>query len=95
MLGGSGTMGQTLGTTSLAAAPQLLLLLTALPYVAVAGLGTWTLLCRYIAIRESHGLSWARSIWVVVLPNVVLTILLILLFTGLSIALVPFMAGGF
>ena len=75
LLGGSANLGQTLGATSLAAAPQLLALLTVLPFVVVAGIATWTLLCRYMAIRVTHELSWARAMWSVILPVVALLIL--------------------
>ena len=95
MFGGSANLGQTLGATSLAAAPQLLLLLTALPFVVIAGIGTWTLLCRYMAIRVTHGLSWSRAMWSVLLPPIVLGLLLFLLSVIIGIALVPLMAGGF
>jgi len=95
MLGGSATLSQTLGATSLAAAPQLLGLLTALPFVVIAGIGTWTLLCRYMAIRVTHELSWARSLWSVILPPILLGFLAFLLATLFGIALVPIIAGGF
>jgi hypothetical protein len=80
LFGGNGRFGQTLGATSLAAAPQLLGLLMTLPYVALAGIGVWTLLARYMAIRVSHDLSWARAMWVTVLTGVVIALLLGLLF---------------
>jgi hypothetical protein len=95
MLGGSAKLGQTLGSTSLAAAPQLFLLLTALPFVVIAGIGTWTLLCRYMAIRVTHDLSWARSMWAVLLPPILLGILLILSATLFGIAMMSIIAGGF
>jgi len=45
LLGGQGGLGQTLGRTALAVAPQLLNLATFLPYLVVGGVvGTWTLL---------------------------------------------------
>jgi hypothetical protein len=95
MLGGSASLSQTLGATSLAAAPQLLVLLTALPFVVVAGIGTWTLLCRYMAIRVTHDLSWARSLWSVILPPILLGFLTFLLAMLLGIGLAPLIAGGF
>ena len=95
MLGGSASFSQTLGATSLAAAPQLLLLLTALPFVAVAGIGTWTLLCRYMAIRVSHDLSWARAMWTVLLPPILIGFLVFLLSALFSIGLALFISGGF
>jgi len=80
LLGGTAGLGQTLGATSLASAPQLLSLLTALPFVVVAGIGTWTLLCRYMAVRVTHDLSWARAMWSVLLT------LIVLVFIGLILA---------
>ena len=95
ILGGTANLGQTLGATSLAAAPQLLVLLTAVPFLVVAGIATWTLLCRYMAIRVTHELSWARAMWSVILPQVALLILVVI-FVGLAgIALGPIIAGGF
>ena len=95
MFGGSANLGQTLGATSLAAAPQLLGLLTALPFVVIAGIGTWTLLCRYMAIRVTHDLSWSRALWSVLLPPILLGFLAFLLAMLLGIGLVPVIAGGF
>jgi hypothetical protein len=95
MLGGSANLGQTLGATSLAAAPQLLLLLTVLPFVVVAGITTWTLLCRYMAIRVTHDLSWARAMWVVLLPNIVLFVIVFLLALMGGVIAGSLIAGGF
>lgn len=79
LLGGLGTLNQTLGATALAAAPQLLNALTVLPFVVMIGLGTWTLLCNYMALRTVHGLSWQRSVAAAILPSVVLVLLAVLL----------------
>lgn len=94
MFGGSGSLGETLGATSLAAAPQLLLLLTVLPFVAVAGIAAWTLLCRYMAIRVTHKLSWGRSLWSVLLPQLVIGIFVFLLALLLGIVMGLIVAGG-
>ena len=75
LLGGRGTLNQTLGATALAAAPQMLTLLTVLPFVTVAGLGTWSLLCNYVALRTVHDLSWPRAVWAALLPGLVLLLL--------------------
>lgn len=72
LLGGVGTLNQTLGTTALAAAPQLINLLAALPFVVAAGVGVWTVLCQYMAIRTTHELSWSRAVWATLLPYLVL-----------------------
>ncbi|MDX1414806.1 MAG: Yip1 family protein [Candidatus Promineifilaceae bacterium] len=84
-LGGTAALGQTLGATSLAAAPQLLGLVAALPFVVVAGIGVWTLLCRYMAVRVTHELSWARAVWAVLLAFLLLIFLGFILAFGLGI----------
>lgn len=79
LLGGMGTLNQTLGATALAAAPQMLNLLLVLPFVTVAGLGTWTLLCNYMALRTVHGLSWGRAVAAALLPTVALVLIAIVI----------------
>jgi hypothetical protein len=95
LLRGSANLGQTLGATSLAAAPQLLALLTALPFVVVAGIATWTFLCRYMAIRVTHELSWARAVWSVTLPIIALLILAGILGGLAGVIFGSLFAGGF
>lgn len=95
LFGGRGTLNQTLGATALAAAPQLLTLLTVLPFVAVASLGTWTLLCNYMALRTVHDLSWPRAVFAALLPPVIISLLIGLLAAiGFAVAL-PIIAAGF
>ncbi len=79
LLGGSAALGQTLGATALASAPQLLGLLTALPFVVLAGIGVWTFLCRYMAIRVVHELSWGRALWAVLLTFLAFILLMFIL----------------
>lgn len=81
LFGGTAALGQTLGATALASAPQLLGLITAVPFAVVAGIGVWTFLCRYMAVRVVHDLSWARSLWTVVLTF--LTFLFLIFILGL------------
>jgi len=99
MFGGKGQLGQTLGTTSLAAAPQLLMLFSAFPFVAFAGIGVWTMLARYMAIRVTHDLSWGRALWVTILAMLVITLVLAFLFgagiVAFSSALAASIEGGF
>ncbi len=72
LLGGQGSIGQTLGCTALAVAPQLLNVLTVFPYLIVGGVvGTWTLLCRYVALKTCHRLTWGRALAATLLPYVV------------------------
>ena len=73
LLGGQGGLAQTLGCTALAVTPQLLNLATFFPHVAVGGVvGTWTLLCRYVALKTCHRLSWNRALGATLLPYVAL-----------------------
>lgn len=81
LLGGQAGLGQTYGATALAAAPRLLGVVHVLPYVETAGLGTWALICNYLALKNTHGLSPRRAFLATVLP----LILLFLLIVGLAI----------
>ena len=75
LLGGQGGLGQTLGCTALAAAPQLLNLATFFPYLVVGGVvGTWTILCRYVALKTCHRFRWGRALAATLLPYVALAV---------------------
>jgi len=89
LLGGTGNLSQTLGATALAAAPQLLNVLAALPFVAAAGVGAWVMLCRYMALRTVHELSWQRAVVATILPPI-----LIGLFAGALITLFGVLFGA-
>jgi hypothetical protein len=95
IFGGQGELGQTLGVTSLAAAPQLLALFSVFPFVVLAGVTVWTLLARYLAIRVTHDLSWGRAVWVTVLTLVVIYLVLFLLFGAGIVAFSSAMAAWF
>ena len=91
MLGGQGSLSQTLGCTALAVAPQLLNMVTFFPYLAVgAVVGTWTLLCRYVALKTCHKLSWGRTLAATLLPHVVY-ILVISVFACLGSLIASFL----
>jgi len=76
LMGGQGSLPQTLGCTALAAAPQLLNLVTFLPYVAVGGVvGAWTLLCRYVALKTCHRLTGGRALAATLLPYIAFLVL--------------------
>jgi hypothetical protein len=76
MLRGQAGLGQTLGCTALAVAPQLLNLAQVLPFLGVGGVvGTWTLLCRYVALKQAHRLSWGRALAATLLPTLALVLL--------------------
>ena len=95
LFGGQGQLSQTLGTTSLAAAPLLLGLFNVFPFVVLGGFGIWTLLARYMAIRVTHDLSWGRAMWVTVLTMVVLFLILFFLFGAGIFIFTSLMAASF
>ncbi len=75
LMGGQGSLSQMLGCTALSVAPQLLNLATFLPYVGVgAVVGTWTLLCRYLALKSCHRLTWGRALAATLLPYAALAL---------------------
>ena len=98
LFGGKGNLSQTLGATALGTAPQLLLIVTVLPFTAVAGLGTWTLLCNYMALRTVHGLSWPRAVFAALLPPLIIGLIIGFVFALLAVlfggAIAAMMAGG-
>jgi hypothetical protein len=76
LLKGEATLSQTLGCTALAVAPQVLKLTELLPYVAMGGVvATWTLICRYVALKQAHRFTWGRAFWATVLPLLALWVL--------------------
>jgi hypothetical protein len=95
MLGGEGDLGQTLGCTALAVAPQILNIATFFPYLLVGGVvGTWTLLCRYVALKACHRMTWERTLAATLLPYVAFS-LVMATFGCLAAAVIGmFVAGG-
>jgi hypothetical protein len=94
LLGGRGTLVQTLGTTALAAAPHVLGVLTIVPFVSVSGLllAFWALLITYRAVEITHDLSWQRSALAVLAAPILL--LLIGFFVAALASLVLSVGGG-
>jgi hypothetical protein len=88
LLQGEATLSQTLGCTALAVAPQVLRLTELVPYAIVGAVATWTLMCRYMALKQAHHLTWGRAFWATVLP------LLTLLALGLILAAIGVLAFG-
>ncbi|MBV7336822.1 YIP1 family protein [Chloroflexi bacterium TSY] len=72
--GGTGTLNQTLGATSLMAAPNVLYMLQIIPLVSVSGILIffWTALIVYRAVEVVHDLSWRHSAFVTLAPLMVL-----------------------
>ncbi len=98
LLGGEASLSQTLGCTALAVTPQVLNLAGLLPSVAMGGVvATWTLICRYVALKQAHRFTWGRAFWATVLPRLALWLQL-LIGTGMGAvifsALVPWFFGG-
>jgi len=91
--GGSGTLNQTLGSTSLMVAPAVLLLLTGIPFVSVSWLLLimWGLLIVYRSIEVTHELEWKQSAMVASIPLAMLISLGVLV-AGIGTSL--FMVGG-
>ncbi len=100
VLGGQASLSETLGTTALAVTPQLFNLMLIFPNVVVGGvIGTWTLLCRYTALKTAHQLSWGRALTATILPVVILGLIGFVLVVGvvalLGSTIAAFMARGF
>ena len=95
VLGGKGSLQETLGATALALSPALLNVFGILPTITVAAVGIWTLLARYVAVRRVHeNLTWGRSLVAVVSPMILSWLLLIVL--GVFVAfLMSIFIGGF
>jgi hypothetical protein len=74
LLGGSGTLNQTLGATALMTAPYVLCLLGAVPFVSVSSLllATWSLLILYRSLEVAHELPWPRAMAAALAPPLVL-----------------------
>lgn len=97
LLGGRGSLNQTLGATALALTPWIFHALGVIPYVAIGGaVGFWQLILRYKAVRTAHVLPWGRAAAATALPYLVYLLLgaLALLFSApLTALLVALLAG--
>ena len=94
VLGGQGSLVQTLGCSALAVAPQFLNLAAFFPYVIVGGaVGTWTLLCRYVALKTCHRFRWGRALAATLLPYVALAVV-VSFFACLGGVVASFIFGG-
>jgi hypothetical protein len=92
--GGTGSLNSTLGAAALMAAPQILLLLSIVPFAAVSGalLSVWGLLIGYRAVQTTHDLSWGRAALVTLVPYLVALVLVPVLATAFVLGLT---AGGY
>jgi len=93
-LGGTGELSETLGVLALAVAPQVLLVLTLIPYVRVGNLvSVWGILVAYFGLKTAHRLPWTRAVWATLLPFILAAAVLILM-GCLSTAILGAVIGG-
>jgi hypothetical protein len=79
-LGGTGSLSETLGVLALAVAPQVLNVLTLLPFVEMGSLvSVWGILCAYFGLKVAHKLPWGRAAWATLLPFILAFALLVFL----------------
>ncbi len=90
MLGGTGSLPQTLGCTALAVGANLLSLVEIIPFAQAAGVTLLALMANYVALREAHELAPGRAFWATVLGPLVLVILLVVV----GVVLAFMFAGG-
>jgi hypothetical protein len=88
MLSGTGSLGQTLGATALATAPQLLGAVHVLPYVQATGLGIWSVICAFLALKSAHGLSPGRAFWATLIPLLLIGLVTAAVGAGVAAAFV-------
>lgn len=94
LLGSKARLGETLGASALAVAPFLLNVFGVMPAVVVAGIGVWTLLARFVAIRRVHEqLTWVRALITVFVPPVVGVVFGIAILAALAIPAGVFLRG--
>jgi len=70
LLGGGGSLRDTLRCTALAEAPRIVLLWPFLPAwgLGLLGVGAWVLTGRWLALRAAHGLDPWRAFWAALGP---------------------------
>lgn len=90
--GGTASFNQTLGTTSLMAAPFVLRLLTVLPFVQISAilLVVWSTLILFRAVQVAHDLPWRKAALAAIVP-----LLFMLLSLGiLETVVIALLSGG-
>lgn len=85
LLGGSGTLGHTLGCTALAAGANLLAVVQVVPFVQTGGIILLVLLANYVAIREAHTLSPWRALWATLFGPILLLLIGLVLVAGIGV----------
>jgi len=93
-LGGKANLGETLGVTALAVAPQAINVLSLLPYVEVGSVvSIWGILCAYLGLKTAHKLSWGRAMWATLLPFILFAVGVFLLSCFSSIVIAAVIGG--
>jgi len=95
MLGGSGTLNQTVGAVALSTAPRILLVAMVVPFVSVSALllHSWGILIAYRGLEVAHGLPPAKAAIAAATP-LVLGALVFLVATILGIGILSLTGGG-
>ena len=94
MLGGKGTLSQTLGCTALAVAPEILNVVTVVPFAQVGGVAIWGSICAYLGIKVANELSPWRAFWATLLPAIAVVFVAILIGCCVSVAIGAVLSGG-
>jgi hypothetical protein len=93
-LGGEASFTETLGVLALAVAPQVLNLITIIPYVTLGNLvAVWGILCAYVGLKTAHKLSWGKALGATLLPFILVLGVLVLA-SCLATAIIAALAGG-
>ena len=95
LLGGSGSVGQTLGVIALSLAPRLLLMAMVIPFVSVSSLliHVWGILIAYRGLEVAHDLPPARAAGAALAP-LVLGAIVLLTVTFVFLTLASLTGGG-
>ena len=77
LLGGKGSLSQTLGAVGLVVAPQIFVFLKIIPFVSISNLLllTWSVLIAYRALEVAHELPWRRAVVTVLAPPLLLVLI--------------------
>jgi hypothetical protein len=75
IVGGRGSLAQTLGCTALASGVSLLGIIQVVPFAQVSGVFLLTMIANYLAIREAHELTPRQAFWATIFAPLLLLLL--------------------
>ncbi len=75
IVGGRGSLAQTLGCTALASGVSLLGVIQIVPFAQVSGVFLLTMIANYLAIREAHELTPRQAFWATIFGPLLLLLL--------------------